>query len=1515
MSTETAVNQINENLNQQFNKPDFTAQLSELMYAESLNVNEPHRDQNGNATLYSQFYDNSGNVRNNITGDVKIYLENHKTDSGFVTKLQDYNVVAISGDNLDGYAGMVISPQDNNKEAIHISRGSENPLTHPNDWLNNAEMGVFNGIGEPENSLQFQSAQELLKKAKINHPEIEVVSTTGHSQGGALAIAMEKVIIQTQGLTLGWTKAYNPPGFATSATEGMTPDQISEMKSKTQIISVAGDPVSETFLDHLVPPIKVYSDAPAGVDRHYMAQMVTENKTSLYTDYINSDNSINVENVSNAYNQIVAKEKLIIAEMASSDTNSWLDYIKSAIPDSIEGLFGVTNYSEQLADIAQQKAGLAEILKGSVTSFEGEIEFWSQEFDKHSPELAEMLKLNRCLEPSLLLDVGANQTQASILEFIGGENNKKLLDAVVDSIKLQETPQAQEQFLNSLENGGLLESLLGSDAIDSLGIRSVDKLVLDKFRQASTQRYGDPLVVDLDGSGTIDTGRELFGDNTLKVDGTKAKDGFDALSDLDSNNDGVFSEHDSTFSEVKVWQDKDQDGQTDSGELLSLAEAGISSIDLNAKTVNQSVAGGILRKTSTVTKADGTTAAVGAMDFAENKFYSEFVDELEVSQDLQNSINVAGQGALRSLHESASLSPELNDLLTGLYSGDTPVTDSAIHEVLLEWAKSAENFETSLEILDGVTLDDGTQINVGISDRVRTVIEKTAVLEALNGSRILEYNIRDNGSTYTINAKTGTETFWDTRTVAKGGTTTTGDWFFHRLADNARATHISEGYASAFNSIKESVETSFIVREIQPFLLENLSFELDDAGEVALNFDGINEAIVEKIKADPSSGINFFNNVIQAKELTFLKDDWEYAPILGEADFTAEQASAINALKVKVDGKQVILSSDASDTLHGSNLADAIYAKDGNDKLYGNRGNDLLDGGAGDDVIHSGHYDRNTLVGGTGDDSIYSEYRAVNTIKYNLGDGFDTVRRNGNWRQRRYENQFNDKVVFGEGIAQENIKFSKQGNHLIINVDSDASQGMKIENYYSLDNYYRSKVSSFEFSDGTILNRTDVNPDIVGDDGNDTLSGTDWRETLRGEAGDDKLYGRGGNDTLLGGAGNDRLEDYDGRNVLDGGEGNDTIVGEGTLLGGAGDDALHGDRYTSNTLEGGAGNDRIYTRYRSSNNTIKYNLGDDFDTIHRDSQGSWRNLRYENRFNDRVLFGEGITQENLTFKKQGNHLLVTINGDESQGMRVDNFYSTDNYYKSKVNRFEFADGTVLARGSAIFNISEEVAVDNSVAGQNITGTNSNDEIAGTDGNDRIDGRHGHDKLAGGKGNDIIYTGDWYSDQVEGGEGNDTIVSGWGNSGSTYTYNLGDGFDTIKRGSTSSRYTYFNHKVQFGEGIAQEDVSFAKQGNHLLVTINGDETQGMRVENFYSTHNGYKSLVEHFDFADGSRLSRSDLNVSIVGDDGLNTLSGSDWGETLQGKAEDDTIYGRGGNDTIEWEIIMIAYMENLGMIF
>jgi len=88
------------------------------------------------------------------------------------------------------------------------------------------------------------------------------------------------------------------------------------------------------------------------------------------------------------------------------------------------------------------------------------------------------------------------------------------------------------------------------------------------------------LARDLNANGTIDSGRELFGSETLLSSGQKAANGFEALRELDSNGDGVINANDTAFAELRVWQDSDGDGFTSEGELLTVDEAGIKSINL-----------------------------------------------------------------------------------------------------------------------------------------------------------------------------------------------------------------------------------------------------------------------------------------------------------------------------------------------------------------------------------------------------------------------------------------------------------------------------------------------------------------------------------------------------------------------------------------------------------------------------------------------------------------------------------------------------------------------------------------------------------------------------------------------------------------------------------------------------------------------------------------------------------------------------------------------------------------------
>src|SRR3546814_17347376 len=76
----------------------------------------------------------------------------------------------------------------------------------------------------------------------------------------------------------------------------------------------------------------------------------------------------------------------------------------------------------------------------------------------------------------------------------------------------------------------------------------------------------------------ITTGLEIGGRNKRLHDGTTAEHGFAALRELDSNQNGVIDSQDAAFSELKIWLDANDNGRTDIGELLSLSEAGIASL-------------------------------------------------------------------------------------------------------------------------------------------------------------------------------------------------------------------------------------------------------------------------------------------------------------------------------------------------------------------------------------------------------------------------------------------------------------------------------------------------------------------------------------------------------------------------------------------------------------------------------------------------------------------------------------------------------------------------------------------------------------------------------------------------------------------------------------------------------------------------------------------------------------------------------------------------------------------------
>jgi hypothetical protein len=124
---------------------------------------------------------------------------------------------------------------------------------------------------------------------------------------------------------------------------------------------------------------------------------------------------------------------------------------------------------------------------------------------------------------------------------------------------------------------------LDGDGIETVGVSNTSPIYFDYDGVASTPKTSTGwvksddafLVRDVNGNGTIDSGRELFGDATLKRNGQLAVDGFDALADLDSNADGKISSADSAFASLRLWRDLNQDGVSQANELFTLASQNI----------------------------------------------------------------------------------------------------------------------------------------------------------------------------------------------------------------------------------------------------------------------------------------------------------------------------------------------------------------------------------------------------------------------------------------------------------------------------------------------------------------------------------------------------------------------------------------------------------------------------------------------------------------------------------------------------------------------------------------------------------------------------------------------------------------------------------------------------------------------------------------------------------------------------------------------------------------------------
>ena len=209
------------------------------------------------------------------------------------------------------------------------------------------------------------------------------------------------------------------------------------------------------------------------------------------------------------------------------------------------------------------------------------------------------------------------------------------------------------------------------------------------------------LARDVSGNGFIDDISELFG--------APGVSGFAELAALDSNGDGVIDANDAAFGELRLWQDRNQDGISQADELSTLADHNIVSLDLNATPLGtETSTGHTLAAEAVFTRSDGTQGRAYDVLLDNSQLLTRYLGDTSTADWAAALPDVKGFGLFTDLSVAISrdmaVADRLAAVLPTLDVADLPTLAARIEPLLIDWNASASG---SLELAAVLVGTDG----------------------------------------------------------------------------------------------------------------------------------------------------------------------------------------------------------------------------------------------------------------------------------------------------------------------------------------------------------------------------------------------------------------------------------------------------------------------------------------------------------------------------------------------------------------------------------------------------------------------------------------------------------------------------------------------------------------------------------------------------------------------------------------------------------------------------------------